>query len=264
MSLADDTLGRLRRRRAIEVPVALVAAHPDDETIGAGASLRLFHRLLLVHVTDGAPANGVDAASAGFKTPAAYAAQRRRELHVALRLGGATPTLAELGAPDQGASNRMATLAGSLCEILRRHGTRLVIAHPYEGGHPDHDAACWIAHAAAARLSLPVLEMASYHAAPGGGRDSGFLAHACLPPDHAAVEVRLGSAERDRRRAMLDAFVSQQATLHGFPETTETFRLAPPYDFAQPPHDGTLHYERHDWGMTGERWRSLVPRPGLA
>ncbi len=110
MSLADDVLGRLRRRRrrrAIEAPVALVAAHPDDETIGSGASLRLFRRLLLVHVTDGAPAGGEDARAAGFATPAVYAGQRRRELYAALRLGGASPALAALGAEDQGAAGRL-------------------------------------------------------------------------------------------------------------------------------------------------------------
>ncbi|MGI4975964.1 MAG: PIG-L deacetylase family protein [Janthinobacterium lividum] len=255
MSLADDVLGRLRRRRAIEAPVALVAAHPDDEVIGAGASLRLFQRLLLVHVTDGAPANGEDARAAGFATPAAYAGQRRRELYAALRLGGAQPARAALGAQDQAASLRMAELAEALVRLLRAHGTRLVVAHPYEGGHPDHDAACWIAHAAAARLGLPVLEMASYHAgADGGRRCGGFLG------DAEVVAAGLGAEERALRRAMLGAFVTQGATLTGFEDAGEVFRAAPAYDFAQAPHEGTLHYERYDWGMDGARWRAMVPR----
>lgn len=255
MSLADDVLGRLRRRRAIEAPVALVAAHPDDEVIGAGASLRLFRRLLLVHVTDGAPANGEDARAAGFATPAAYAGQRRRELYAALRLGGASPALAALGAQDQAASARMGELAEALVRLLRAHGTRVVVAHPYEGGHPDHDAACWIAHAAAARLGLPVLEMASYHAgADEGRRCGGFLGDADV------VAAGLGADERMLRRAMLGAFVTQQATLAGFENAGEVFRAAPAYDFAQAPHGGTLHYERYDWGMDGARWRAMVPR----
>ncbi len=257
MSLADDVLGRLRRRRAIEAPVALVAAHPDDETIGAGASLRLFRRLLLVHVTDGAPGNGEDARAAGFATPAAYAGQRRRELHAALRLGGAQPALAALGAEDQGASARMAGLAGALAGLLRAHGTRLVVAHPYEGGHPDHDAACWIARAAAARLGLPVLEMASYHADPDveGGRRSG-----CFLGAGEVVAAELGEEERALRRAMLAAFGTQQGTLAGFEGVGEVFRAAPACDFARAPHEGRLHYERYDWGMDGARWRAMVPQ----
>ncbi len=258
MSLADDVLGRLRRRRAIETPVALVAAHPDDEAIGAGASLRLFRRLLLVHVTDGAPAGGEDARAAGFATPAAYAGQRRRELYAALRLGGATPALAALGAQDQEASARMAELAEALVRLLRAHGTRVVVAHPYEGGHPDHDASCWIAHAAGARLGLPVLEMASYHADPavdGGRREGQFLgAHGEV------VAAALGAEERALRRAMLAAFVTQRGTLAGFEGVGEVFRAAPAYDFAKAPHEGTLHYERYDWGMDGARWRAMVPR----
>lgn len=43
-----------------------------------------------------------------------------------------------------------------------------------------------------------------------------------------------------------------------FPIDVERFREAPEYDFTQPPHEGRLHYEYFDWGMTGDRWRSLA------
>lgn len=67
--------------------VAVVGAHPDDETIGAGAQLARLRRLTLVHVTDGAPRNGRDAAAAGFADPRAYAEARRAELDAALAAG---------------------------------------------------------------------------------------------------------------------------------------------------------------------------------
>ena len=57
---------------------------------------------------------------------------------------------------------------------------------------------------------------------------------------------------------MLACFATQAATLAPFGATYELFRAAPHYDFTQPPHAGALHYERHDWGMTGRRWRSLA------
>ena len=257
---ATTLLGRLARRLPIEVPVALVAAHPDDETIGAGASLVVFRNLLLVHVTDGAPRNLDDARAGGFPSAASYAAARRAELAAALAAGGAAPELAELRAADQQASLALTTLAHRLADLLRVRGAMAVITHPYEGGHPDHDAAAFIVRAAGARVgNPPVIEMSSYHAEPAGGIATGRF----LPNGLPATVIALSATEQSRKRAMLDCFVTQRATLAPFGTAHEAFRPAPRYDFATSPHPGTLHYERHDWGMTGERWRGLA-REALA
>ena len=247
--LAADILGRLAARRPVEQSVALVVAHPDDEVIGAGAMLPLFRRLVLVHVTDGAPRNLADAQAYGFSDAAAYAAARRTELHRALDVAGVAPGCVELAAPDQGASELLPALTHALRAVLARHGVSAVLTHPYEGGHPDHDAASFIA----AQCGVPVLEFASYHAAQDGGLSVGtFL------PGPEPIRLTLTPEEARRKRAMLDAFATQAATLAPFGTAHEAFRAAPEYDFTRPPHDGTLNYERHDWGMTGERWRSLA------
>ncbi|MBV9948278.1 MAG: hypothetical protein JOZ69_15605 [Myxococcales bacterium] len=38
----------------------------------------------------------------------------------------------------------------------------------------------------------------------------------------------------------------------------ERFRPAPPYRFDEPPHGGSLHYERSGFTLSGARWRLLA------
>src|SRR5205814_9647467 len=94
----------LRRGEPIEAPVALVVAHPDDETLSVGASLALFRHLTLVHVTDGAPRALHDAQAAGFGTARDYAAARLRELRKARDAAGAAVEQGFLCIPDPPAS----------------------------------------------------------------------------------------------------------------------------------------------------------------
>jgi N-acetylglucosamine malate deacetylase 2 len=256
VSAARDILRALDAREPFEAPVLVLAAHPDDETIGAGASLSLLRRLMIVHLTDGAPRDLRDARAAGFADAASYAAARREELRAALRAGAVTAELAELGAPDQEAALRMPELAGALKAVLERFAPACVITHAYEGGHPDHDTACLVARLACGALDTPpaLLEMAGYFANVTGEMIvGGFLG------EPAALVAALTPAERARREAMLDCFTTQQTTLAPFRGMeTESFRLAPPTDFTEAPNPGPLWYERYGWGIDGARWRALA------
>ena len=82
----------------------------------------------------------------------------------------------------------------------------------------------------------------------------------CFAPAPAAVETVLALGDRDRamKRQMFAAHRTQAGALAFFDAETERFRIAPAYDFATLPNGGHLHYERHDWGMTGARWVDLV------
>ncbi len=249
VSGVDQVLDSLARRLPIKVPVALVVAHPDDETIAAGASLHLLTDLLLIHVTDGAPRTLDDAARAGFGSPSAYAAARQAELKQALRWANCDATRVGLGVPDQDASLHMASISRSLANLFGQHGTQVVITHAYEGGHPDHDAVALAVQAAAPGR---VIEFPGYHAAPDGSLVTGqFL------PGPPATEVVLDERWRAYKRTLLDCFESQAQILAAFGTDTEVFRPARP-DFRLPPHPGTLNYEHWGWPMTGLRWRALA------
>jgi LmbE family N-acetylglucosaminyl deacetylase len=248
-------LAALLERRPIDEPIALVVAHPDDETLAAGGSLHLFRRLLLVHVTDGAPRGLGDAAREGFAGPAEYAAARARELDAALALSGAMPELVSLGIADQEATACVPTITGRLSELFAELGIQTVLTHSYEGGHPDHDAVAMAVHA----LGAEIVEFAGYHAGADGQLETNlFLEHALFGSglEHEA-NVLLGNGDLARKRAMLACFHTQREILSRFDPAIERFRLAPAYDFSQPPHPGRLLYEEWGW-MTGAAWRERV------
>jgi LmbE family N-acetylglucosaminyl deacetylase len=154
---------------------------------------------------------------------------------------------ARLPVPDQEASQDLAGLAACFRSILQ--GVEAVFTHPYEGGHPDHDATAFAVHAA----GIPIVEMAGYHTAPDGGIEVGRFSG--TGPE---VVIALTQDEQARRNAMIACFRTQQETLRPFMGWTEMrFRPAPRYDFTRPPAE-RAYYDSFSWGITSERWCALA------
>lgn len=266
--------------------VLVVAAHPDDETIGCGGLLLGLSgraRAYVVHVTDGAPRDrrfvpqGVEASREG------YASIRRAEVIKALSLAAiGKERLYSLGAIDQEASFELVRLVRALAELLLEIRPDFVVSHAYEGGHPDHDAASFVTHgafaSAAPRLLRAVLvEMSSYHGEPGHLVTGRFLQRGDSQPpidtrsaiealtslrgeDHDGIEIRFSLSPRlsEKKRSMLRCFETQRDILAPFGIESEMLRRAPRHDFSRPPHAGPLHYERLGWPMTGLRFRRRI------
>jgi LmbE family N-acetylglucosaminyl deacetylase len=233
-----------------------VVAHPDDETIGMGGLLPELKQPVLVHLTGGSPADPAAARNAGFPTPEDYAQARRREFLAAIQLAGIPPERAwEIGLTDQQVGLHLVEAARRLASIFAATRPVLVFTHPYEGGHPDHDATAFAVHAACRLTADPpaILEFTSYHSGDGAMETGRFL-----PGATDVTEISLSEDARCLKRKMFDCFDSQRQMLSNFPIGTERFRPAPEYDFTVPPHAGQLFYEQFDWGMTGERFRALA------
>lgn len=240
--------------------VILVAAHADDETIGAGGLLPRLRNPVIVTVTDGAPRNSTDAERAGCQTREEYARLRHEELIATLEIAGIpADQIRPIGVVDQEASLEMAYLTLRLVDLFRELHPAIVLTHPYEGGHPDHDATAFALHAACARVPAPptVYEFTSYHAAEPDRDGPPAMEVARFLGDRGETIV-LSEEARDLKSRMVACFKSQLHMLRNFPLDTERFREAPAYDFTQAPHPGKLYYENFDWGVTGERWRRLA------
>ena len=242
-----------------EARLAIVAAHPDDETIGAALVLSRTPEAHVLHVTDGAPGNLRFAAAAGCDSRESYAEMRSRELSCALALAGIPADHAQtFGVVDQEVSAHLVDLVRLMLERFLSWRLTAVLTHPYEGGHPDHDSTALAVHAACTLLPEPpsMFEFTSYHA-----RDGEMITGDFLPSGSGSgFSFPLSPEEQDLKRRMLECFASQREMLSQFPVEEERFRPAPRYDFTQPPHEGELHYERFDWGSTGTRWRELAER----
>lgn len=260
-TLVERAATRAARRAALGRHPLIVAAHPDDETIGAGALIARLGRAAVAHVTTGAPRDRRFFPAGLEVSRERYAEIRSEEAACALVLAGVPPTrVRALGLVDQELAFDLVGLALRLVELFVEVAPDVVLTHPYEGGHPDHDAVAFGARAAAdllAREGAPaprLFEMTSYHGARGGFTPGRFLPRDGCP----ITSISLTRREQDQKRAMLACHASQAAVLAPFAVDVERFRPAPRYDFGRPPHEGPPLYERLGWSITGEGFRALA------
>ena len=190
--LAGAGLAGLARVRS----AVIVAAHPDDEVLGAGGLISMLAasraRLRLVAVTDGERSHG------GHGSPAALGRRRTAETGAALRaLGAQGAEVIRLGLPDSGLAARQDKLEKMLAPFVV--GFDLCLA-PWERDlHPDHEAAGRVARRAASGdfYSFPVWMW--HWASPADPR---------VPWDR-ALRVPLAPRTASRKRAAITCFASQ-------------------------------------------------------
>jgi N-acetylglucosamine malate deacetylase 2 len=245
---------------------AIVVAHPADEVAGAGCLISKLADVSVLHITDGAPRKTTDLVDAGFKDVSEYARARRQECIDALSLANVPQErVVDLALPDHGASEKLATLAKRVMTFLQEAGADIVVTHPYEGGHPDHDATAFAIHAALRLMKENgfrppvVFEMALHPSDDGKRKIAEFL------PGYNTEMTTLLLDERGKalKREMFDRLTTHRECLHASPVGPERFRRPARYDFSVPPQSGKLYYETFDSSIKSDEWQ-LLARQALA
>lgn len=240
----------------------VVVAHADDETIALGGRMERFKEATFIHVTDGAPRNEEDSRAHGFKSLDDYREARAAELKNMFDQAGLhRASSVGLSFRDQEASLNLVQITRQIAQQIAAHEPEIIFTHPYEGGHPDHDACAFAVHHAvemnrARGGGRPlILEAPFYHAGAAGFETGRFLRLDGWMPE---IAYELSEEERERKRKLIACFATQSETLKGFGDAWERFRIAPVYDFTRPPHEGKLLYEHYPWGMSAERFCQLA------
>ena len=227
----------------------VLVAHPDDELVICGALMQQMERATVVFATDGAPRP--ESFWRQYGSREAYSQLRREEAKRALGFAKAEPVFltdhVEGGIADQELFRNLPAAIAALEEIVAETRPQSILAPDYEGGHPDHDAACFIACCVGQRHKIPVWESPIYYRrADGTGVVQAF-------PQQSGREINLryeGQALETKIR-MFRAYKSQGPILEAFQPERESFRPMVEYDFARPPLPWKLNYEHWGWSMTG-------------
>lgn len=242
---------------------SVIVAHPADEVVGAGCLISKLVDVTVLHITDGAPSDMQDAKAAGFEERSDYAQARRQECLAALAIANVPEDrVVDFSITDHCAANCLADLTKKITTFLQQSGADIVVTHPYEGGHPDHDATAFATHAALRLMKEngfrpPVLfEMALHPSEDFKAKLSEFLPGS----KRETTTLLLDERAQELKRRMLACFETQRESLEVSPVGPEKFRQPSAYDFSAPPQDGKLHYENFDWALRSDEWQSLASK----
>jgi LmbE family N-acetylglucosaminyl deacetylase len=254
--LPFQSIGDLPANSIDASDVAIVVAHPDDETIGCGALLSRLKNVSVIFITDGAPRIGPYVRRAGFESHIAYGKARSQELRAALAIAGITDRqIFEFNFPDQEACRSLLSISRRLASFFKNKAIATVLTHAYEAGHPDHDGTAFCVHAAAALLHerAPMLiEMPFYHLGAQGMVTQTF----CDGEDE--IVVTLPPSQRQIKIDMMTAHATQTQVLRAFSPDVERYRVARNYDFRALPNDGRIFYSRYDCSFSAQEWGPLA------
>lgn len=207
----------------------IVAAHPDDESLGAAGLACLVGRrkvpVRLLVVSDGEASHPRSSTHA----PERLARIRRREVRAAIQAVCANATVRHLGIPDggmDGAAELMETAVRAELDALAQDPGRVLVVAPWEGdGHHDHRVVGAAARAAADGAGAIFRGYPVWLWHWGGEADA---------PWEAMEAVVLDRAAQEAKRSAIAAHTSQVAPLSDAPGDEAILHPAMQEHFSRP------------------------------
>lgn len=243
------TWGRARR-------ILILAPHPDDEIVACGIAARRARaagaRLFVLYLTTGIPPREDLLPWHPFGYGARIA-RRHAEAREATHLFGIEPAGFLLTA-SRGLIAKLDETAAAVERVLASTAADTLWVPAFEGAHQDHDAANALAASFSERI--PTWEFAAYNYFGGKVQSNRFIDARSGP-----VEFRLGPNEVALKRRGLGIYASERGNLAHIETESETCRPLPRYDYAAPPHPGTLFRERFHWVPVRHPRVDFLPSP---
>jgi len=234
--------------------ILLLAPHPDDEVAGCCAAILRARAhgssVSVLFLTTGVPSPQRLWPWDRPRYPARVDRRRQEARQVCAALGAEIACFSTVAARDlkhdlAGARNLIVEQSASC-----RADTLWVPA--YEGGHPDHDLANFIA--STLRENLPVWEYSEYNFYGSRVRSNEFLSRT-----GGEIELKLSDEERRFKKMLLEMYASERGSLNYLRTEREVFRPLAGYDYSRPPHQGTLFYRRFAWAAFHPRVNHVRP-----
>ena len=222
--------------------ILILVAHPDDEVVACAASITRARAegatISALYLTHGCLARDT-LWPWQRKSYQQFVDRRRAEADAAATFLGIQP----VGWSDRPARHLWQNLPDVYQEVeqaINQYRPDQLWVPAYEGGNPDHDALNAIGFSFKTRLS--VLEFTEYNYYGGKPRSQTFIS-----ADETTRILTLNPEEQTQKKNALALYASERGNLSSIACQQESYRPISAYDYAQPPHQGTLWYNRFQW-----------------
>lgn len=234
--------------------ILLIAPHPDDEVAGCCAAIGRARAqgssVSVLFLTTGVPSPQRLWPWERAGHPARVERRRQEARQVCAELGAEIALFLPVASRDLlhqlGTTRNLIIEQSAIC----RADTLWVPA--YEGGHPDHDLANFIAFTL--RENLRVWEYSEYNFYGNRVRSNEFISR-----NGNEMELKLSDEERRFKKTLLEKYASERGNLDYLRTEREVFRPLAEYDYSRPPHPGTLFYRRFAWAAFHPRVNHVRP-----
>ena len=234
--------------------ILLLAPHPDDELAGCCGAI-------------GRARSQGSSVSVAFLTTGIPARQRLWPWHrsghprqVERRRAESRRVCGELGAdiahfsdiPARHLKNEIRAVHELIIKLCAARKAGALWVPAYEGGHPDHDVANFIA--STLRDDLPVWEFSAYNFYGSRVRSNEFFSRT-----GSEIDLELSGEEQRTKKMLLAMYASERGNLNYLKTEREVFRPLAESDYSWPPHPGTLFYRRFAWAVFHPRVNEVRP-----